>query len=78
MRVDLMWQTERVVVEIDGPEHRDRANYAADRRRDNLLLLDGFAVLRFTNEDVAHDPQWVLATIEQLLTMKRNDEGKLS
>jgi very-short-patch-repair endonuclease len=78
IRVDLVWQTERVVVEIDGPEHRDRANYAADRRRDNLLLLDGFAVLRFTNEDVAHDPQWVLATIEQLLTMKRNDEGKLS
>ncbi len=76
IRVDLMWQTERLVVEIDGPEHRERTKYAADRRRDNGLLLDGFAVLRFTNEDVADDPQRVLATIETLLAKKRSDEGK--
>jgi very-short-patch-repair endonuclease len=77
IRVDLMWQTERIVVEIDGPEHRLRNNYAADRRRDNGLLLDGFVVLRFTNEDVADDPGRVLATIESLLAKKRSDEGKL-
>jgi hypothetical protein len=75
IRVDLMWQAERVVVEIDGPEHRGRTHYAADRRRDNHLLLDGFSVLRFTNDDVEHDSQRLLATIEALLAKKRNDEG---
>ncbi len=33
---------------------------------------------RFTNEEIADDPQRVLATIERLLVKKRNDEGKLS
>ncbi|MET0702622.1 MAG: DUF559 domain-containing protein [Mycobacterium sp.] len=75
IRVDLMWPRERCVVEIDGPDHRGALKYAADRRRDNGLQLDGFAVLRFTNEDIGDDPQRVLADIEKLLRSKRTDEG---
>ncbi len=75
IRVDLMWPDERCVVEIDGPDHRGGLKYAADRRRDNGLVLDGFAVLRFTNDELADDPQRVLAVIERLLVSKRNDEG---
>jgi hypothetical protein len=76
IRVDLMWPRERCVVEIDGPDHRGALKYAADRRRDNGLQLDGFAVLRFSNDDIADDPQRVLADIEKLLRSKRTDEGK--
>ncbi|HYO01299.1 MAG TPA: DUF559 domain-containing protein [Mycobacterium sp.] len=75
IRVDLMWPDERCVVEIDGPDHRGGLKYAADRRRDNGLVLDGFAVLRFTNDELADDPQRVVAVIERLLVSKRNDEG---
>ncbi|WP_246240705.1 endonuclease domain-containing protein [Mycolicibacterium madagascariense] len=77
IRVDLMWPAERCVVEIDGPEHRGSLNYAADRRRDNGLTLDGFAVLRFTNEEIDDDPLRVLAVIESLLSKKRANEGNL-
>jgi very-short-patch-repair endonuclease len=77
IRVDLMWPTERCVVEIDGPDHRGSLKYAADRRRDNGLTLDGFAVLRFTNEEIADDPARVLADIECLLLKKRTNEGNL-
>lgn len=77
IRVDLMWPAERCVVEIDGPDHRGILKYAADRRRDNGLMLDGFAVLRFTNDEILDDPQRVLAVIESLLVTRRHDEGTL-
>jgi uncharacterized protein DUF559 len=68
---------ERCVVEIDGSDHRGILKYAADRRRDNGLMLDGFAVLRFTNDEIVDDPAAVLAVIESLLVKKRHDEGNL-
>ena len=78
IRVDLMWPAERCAVEIDGPDHRGSLKYAADRRRDNGLTLDGFAVLRFTNEEILDDHRQVLAVIESLLSTKRHDEGNLT
>lgn len=75
IRVDLMWRSERCVVEIDGPDHRGELKYAADRRRDNGLMLDGYAVLRFTNDEIIDDPQRVLNVIESLLFKKRHCEG---
>ncbi|TFV58095.1 DUF559 domain-containing protein [Mycobacterium sp. PS03-16] len=76
IRVDLMWPDERCVVEIDGPDHRGALKYADDRRRDNALTLDGFAVLRFTNEEVADDPVRVLGTIEALLNARRRSSAR--
>ncbi|KAA0094013.1 DUF559 domain-containing protein [Mycolicibacterium sp. P1-18] len=78
IRVDLMWPAERCVVEIDGPDHRGSLKYAADRRRDNGLTLDGFAVLRFTNDEIDDDPARVLGVIEALLSKKRTNEGNPS
>lgn len=73
-----MWSAERCVVEIDGPDHRGSLKYAADRRRDNGLTLDGFSVLRFTNDEIVDDAPRVLAVIETLLSTKRHDEGNLA
>ncbi|WP_099020719.1 endonuclease domain-containing protein [Mycolicibacterium palauense] len=75
LRVDLMWPRERVVVELDGPDHRGALKYADDRRRDNTLVLAGFAVLRFTNDEVSADLSRTLAMIEELLAARRSDEG---
>lgn len=74
IRVDLMWPRYRCAVEIDGPDHRGGLKYAHDRRRDNTLVLAGFAVLRFTNDEVADDTAQVTATIERLLTTRRYDD----
>lgn len=71
VRVDLIWREERCVVELDGDDHRVRDKYAADRRRDVQLQLDGYAVLRFTNDQVNEDLAGVLADIEQYLTRRR-------
>src|SRR5262245_6111233 len=71
VRLDLLWRAERCVVEFDGPEHRDPLRFEADRRRDRLLQIDGYVVLRFTNDQVAHDVAAVVSQIEQLVTARR-------
>jgi hypothetical protein len=69
---DIRWPDDRVIVEIDGPEHHSAAKYAADRRRDAMLLLNGYAIVRFTNEHVQSDLPYVLHTIRAVLLMRRN------
>lgn len=76
IRPDLQWPAERVIVELDGPEHCRPEQYDADRVRDVRLQLDGFAVLRFTNARVRHDVQAVAAQIEQLVRTRRNTMTK--
>ncbi len=78
VRLDLWWRDERFAVEIDGPEHRGKWRYAADRRRDRLLHNDGVSVLRFTNAEVLDDLDAVLAAIEQFLHIRRAKQWELS
>jgi hypothetical protein len=79
VRVDLLWRDERCIVEIDGAEHRDPVRFAADRQRDVLLQLAGYAVLRFTNDQVLAHRDLVLTQIQQFLAGRRagSREGTL-
>ncbi|WP_308115666.1 DUF559 domain-containing protein [Rhodococcus sp. BP-241] len=70
--LDVSWVDERVAIEIDGHEHRARAQFADDRSRDNLLQTHGWIVLRFTNEDVLADHESVMTMIEQALHRRRS------
>ncbi len=71
LRVDLMWERAGCVVELDGPDHLSAAKYADDRRRDRLLQAAGFAVLRFTNQEVHADMARVGAEIAAYLARRR-------
>ncbi|MEV7010092.1 DUF559 domain-containing protein [Streptosporangium sp. NPDC051022] len=71
IRVDLLWRTERCVVELDGPEHRRPDRLAEDRSRDARLREDGYAVLRFSNERVMADMPAVLRELKRFLKAHR-------
>jgi very-short-patch-repair endonuclease len=71
VRLDLLWSAERCIVEVDGPEHCDPQNFEADRRRDVLLQLDGYAVLRFTNARIRYDVETVVSQIAQFIQARR-------
>ncbi|QSB16747.1 DUF559 domain-containing protein [Natronosporangium hydrolyticum] len=71
VRVDLLWQRERCIVEIDGDDHRTVGKYTEDRTRDVMLQLNGYAVLRFTNSQVLDDIESVLAILQQFLATRR-------
>jgi very-short-patch-repair endonuclease len=56
--VDFAWP--RLVVEIDGPNHRRARTKADDRIQDAALTAAGHTVIRFTEADVDHRPEMVL------------------
>jgi very-short-patch-repair endonuclease len=63
-RIDVAFRARKIAIEIDGfAYHSDRSRYQQDRSRQNLLVLDGWTVLRFTWEDVTDRPGQVLAAI---------------
>lgn len=68
IQCDFVWHRERLVVEVDGWEtHRTRRAFHEDRRRDRLLRLAGWEVIRFTDRDVRRDPDRVVAVVRAML-----------
>jgi very-short-patch-repair endonuclease len=62
--VDVLWRTERLVVELDGYAfHSDRASFESDRRRDRELQARGYVVLRFTYREVIEEPDAVVGAL---------------
>jgi Protein of unknown function (DUF559)/Transcriptional regulator, AbiEi antitoxin len=70
-QVDFLWREQRLIVETDGwASHGTRQAFENDRRRDRLLLLAGYEVVRFTWRDVLDEPAEVGATIRRLLALR--------
>jgi very-short-patch-repair endonuclease len=54
---DFAWPRERLVVEVDGHAiHAPRGAREADHQRDAELVLAGWRVLRFTADQLDHEP----------------------
>ena len=53
----------RLVIEVDGATHSTDEELARDAARTAALAAQGFAVLRFTNDEVFHDLDGVLKTV---------------
>lgn len=67
LQFDFVWYRERVVVELDGwKTHRTRTAFRDDRRRDQLLKLAGWDVVRFTSRDL-NDPGHVDRVVRAML-----------
>ena len=62
--VDFYCPTEKLVVELDGAEHFTVSGEAHDAERTAYLNSMGLRVLRFENEAVMQQMEWVLAAIE--------------
>jgi very-short-patch-repair endonuclease len=71
VRVDLLCRAHRVVVELDGPEHRAPAVFEADRHRDYALLAAGYLVLRLTNRQVETDLARAIEKIRDVVRLRR-------
>ena len=57
----------RLVVEVDGATHSTDAEIARDAARSAALSAQGFAILRFTNDEVFHNLDGVLETVRARL-----------
>lgn len=74
--VDVFFEAEGCVVEIDGDDHRRMPKFERDRRRDVDLQTAGYAVLRFTNDQVSSDMEGVLVLIQRFLDSRRHVEQR--
>jgi hypothetical protein len=61
--VDLLFERERLVVEIDGRAFHGAAQQQHDRERQNRIVCAGYRILRFSLADLLHRPGHVLALV---------------
>ncbi|HXI94970.1 MAG TPA: DUF559 domain-containing protein [Candidatus Acidoferrum sp.] len=62
-RPDLLYRAQRLAIEYDGGNHRERM--VDDNRRQNRLVGAGFRLLRFTASDVYGSPDLVAMQVRQ-------------
>lgn len=65
--LDFYCHEKKLAIEIDGDIHKSRLDY--DQYRDNYLESIGIITLRFRNEEVVNDVEYVLAEIKKYLNV---------
>jgi len=65
-RIDIAFVAERLCVELDGWQWHAKhlEDFKRDRRRQNLLVIHGWRVLRFTADDIHNDLDGCLNLID--------------
>ena len=74
--VDFYIHTSKIVIEIDGSQHETRKNSALDERRDENLKSLGILVLRYSNDIVRKDFNYVCQDILSHLGLAFSDLKK--
>jgi hypothetical protein len=71
-RPDMLWERHKLIVELDSPgAHSSPAQLIADAKRQRYLESLGYRVLRFTHDEVAREPERVLATVRAALASRK-------
>lgn len=68
--LDIAFPGIKLVIEIDGREyHQSAAAFETDRERQNLLILGGWIVIRFTWQMLTTDPDYVVRTTSDAIVL---------
>ena len=72
-RLDFAYVAEHIAVECDGfATHGTRAAFEDDRQRQNLLVLQGWTILRFTWRQIVSRPDEVVAQVRAALARAKS------
>ncbi|MEQ4302791.1 DUF559 domain-containing protein [Plantactinospora sp. B6F1] len=74
-RVDLAYPRLRIALEYEGDHHRERAHFRHDVARLNDLRAAGWAILRFTADDVLRHPARLVAQVAQAVRERLPSPG---
>jgi very-short-patch-repair endonuclease len=72
--VDFVCLSARLVVEVDGPSHE--LTEGEDALRTRRLEAQGYRVIRFSNEQVMHDLESVVRSIEVAMASGKAGPGE--
>jgi len=77
LRLDLLWEDQGLIVEVDGwASHGTREAFQADRARDRTMVIAGRATMRFTWDDVVQRPKEVIEDIREALHRRGLDQKR--
>ena len=63
----------KIAIEVDGRAfHSDHRSFERDRERQNMLVIRGWIVLRFTWERLVNDPEGVVSEISAVINSRRH------
>jgi very-short-patch-repair endonuclease len=66
---DCLWEPQKLIAELDGGEvHNTDHAFQSDRRRDRILLAEGYRTIRITWEQLRDEPDQVVADLRLALT----------
>lgn len=65
--VDFFFRKSKLIVEIDGKYHLEDEQIEEDTIRQEWLEHQGYRLIRFSNEQVLHDIDYVISTVKQHL-----------
>lgn len=65
--VDFFAPKAKVVIEVDGSQHRESWHVAKDKCRDDFLTGNGLKVLRLNRNDVMYNTDEVLEVVYQIM-----------
>lgn len=66
-RLDLGYRQLRLGIEFDGDDHRDRATFVRDLRRQNALREIGWTLLRYTGADCYRYPRRIVVQVSRIV-----------
>ena len=70
-RLDVAYPDEHIAIEGDGfGVHAERHMFERDRERQNLLVLDGWLMLRFTWRQLCGRPEWVASQVREARALR--------
>jgi very-short-patch-repair endonuclease len=67
---DFVCHSAKLIVEIDGVSHDSLQRQRTDRKRDDWFGLQGYAVLRFSDEQVLKNLEGVIEVIRQMASVR--------
>jgi len=74
---DILIKDYKIIIETDGEIHNNIKNETHDSNRDELLMKNGYLVLRFKNEEVLNKIHYVLKIVDEAIKMRiKNPELK--
>ncbi len=75
--VDAYWESARFAVEVDAySTHSSRTAFERDHERDERLRLAGIEIARFTDRQIASDPDWVGNQVRERLRRRQMEFGE--
>jgi very-short-patch-repair endonuclease len=70
--IDFAFVTKKVAVEIDGSQHLEEDRKERDKRKEELLISNGWKVLRFTENEVKKNIYNCLDIVENICEEREN------